>query len=292
MVTKYRGFFVVDAMYDRATGSLIGLAIGNALGASVQGEHRDKLDPVTDMRGGGKFNLAPGEYTDDTMMALVLAESLVSCNGLDEKDFLQRLCEKHDSNAYLNIHRKFIRILTDFKNLGTVVALEHKRPRRNKSILNDSITRLAPVAIFLNYNVREAITAAVTQCKTTQTLPLYQNISQLMAFDMIMFYNNAPLDRMWVKESLPTDQETVDTSGDPAGLHTAVKWAIKTTDNFKDAVLSIVNLGGASEVAGAMIGQYAGAVYGLSGIPQEWVDQLAHKDYILELAGKLYYEDN
>lgn len=281
----------MDKMYDKAAGSLVGMAVGNALGVSVRGETRGDLEPVTDMRG-GVFNLAPGECADDVMMALVLAESLLACNGLDEKDFLQRLCEKQDDGAYRNIHPTLSRVLIDFKNLGTVMALAHKRNRFGRIISDGSITRIAPMAIFFNYDVKEAIAVAITQSKTTQPLAIYHNISQLMAFDLIMFYRGAPLEKMWVQESIPLTQDDVITTDDPQSLHDAAKWALKTTDNFRDAVLSVVNLGAEADVAGTIVGQYAGALYGLSGIPEEWIDQLIQKDYILELAEKLYYEED
>ena len=80
----------MDRVYDSVVGSFIGLAVGDALGTSIEFEIRDTYEPVTEMRGGGPFNLEIGEWTDDTSMALALADSLISCNGLDEIDLLKR----------------------------------------------------------------------------------------------------------------------------------------------------------------------------------------------------------
>ena len=75
---------------DRAIGALLGLAIGDAIGTTLEFSVRDSRPPLTDMIGGGPFRLQPGEWTDDTAMALCLADSLLACGGLDERDLLAR----------------------------------------------------------------------------------------------------------------------------------------------------------------------------------------------------------
>ena len=77
---------------DRALGALVGLAVGDALGAPVEFCRRDTFEPVTDMRAGGYFKLPVGAWTDDTAMALCLAESLLEHPLLDPKDLLDRFC--------------------------------------------------------------------------------------------------------------------------------------------------------------------------------------------------------
>jgi ADP-ribosyl-[dinitrogen reductase] hydrolase len=67
---------------SRHLGCLLGLACGDAVGTTVEFEARGSFPPVTDMTGGGPFGLAPGQWTDDTSMALCLAESLLSCHGV------------------------------------------------------------------------------------------------------------------------------------------------------------------------------------------------------------------
>ena len=75
---------------SRAQSALLGLACGDAVGAAVEFYPRGRFVPLTDMVGGGKFRLQPGEWTDDTAMALCLAESLVVCRGFDALDQMQR----------------------------------------------------------------------------------------------------------------------------------------------------------------------------------------------------------
>src|SRR5690606_41396440 len=74
----------------RYLGAMLGLACGDAVGTTVEFQPRGSFEPVTDMVGGGAFELEPGQWTDDTSMALCLAESLVECDGFDMRDQLQR----------------------------------------------------------------------------------------------------------------------------------------------------------------------------------------------------------
>jgi ADP-ribosyl-[dinitrogen reductase] hydrolase len=75
-----------EATIDRARGALLGLAMGDALGRTLEFSPRDSKAAITGMVGGGPFHLAPGEWTDDTSMAICLAESLIAHSGLDERD--------------------------------------------------------------------------------------------------------------------------------------------------------------------------------------------------------------
>src|SRR5437879_921177 len=81
---------------DRFRGCLVGLAVGDALGTTVEFQPRGTFTPVHDLVGGGPFNLAPGEWTDDTSMALCLATSLVECATFDARDQMERYCHWRD----------------------------------------------------------------------------------------------------------------------------------------------------------------------------------------------------
>lgn len=75
---------------DRYVGCLLGLACGDAVGTTLEFTHRASLTPISDMVGGGPFALKPGQWTDDTSMALCLGESLLTCNGFDARDQMAR----------------------------------------------------------------------------------------------------------------------------------------------------------------------------------------------------------
>lgn len=77
-------------IFDRYKGALFGLALGDALGAALEFKIPGSFEPLQDMVGGGPFGLAPGQWTDDTSMALCLAESLIECQGFNPKDQMER----------------------------------------------------------------------------------------------------------------------------------------------------------------------------------------------------------
>ena len=81
---------------DRFRGCLLGLAVGDAVGTTVEFSSRGSFPPVTDMVGGGPFRLEPGQWTDDTSMALCLATSLLERDGFDPRDQMERYCRWRD----------------------------------------------------------------------------------------------------------------------------------------------------------------------------------------------------
>lgn len=74
----------------RYRGSLLGLATGDAVGTTLEFKPPGTFKPIADMVGGGSFHPEPGQWTDDTSMALCLAESLIECKGFDQVDQLER----------------------------------------------------------------------------------------------------------------------------------------------------------------------------------------------------------
>src|SRR5262245_10619977 len=76
--------------WDRTVGALVGLAVGDALGATLANSERDAGPPITDIVGGGPFDLRPGEWTAATAMALGVADSILQSQGLDQDDLLRR----------------------------------------------------------------------------------------------------------------------------------------------------------------------------------------------------------
>ena len=80
---------VKEYQIPRAVGALLGLAVGDALGTTLEFKPKDSYTPLIDMVGGGPFGLKAGEWTDDTSMMLCLAESLIEKGGVDLDDQIQ-----------------------------------------------------------------------------------------------------------------------------------------------------------------------------------------------------------
>lgn len=144
---------------ERFRGALLGLASGDALGTTLEFRVPGSFEPIDDMVGGGPFNLAPGQWTDDTSLALCLAESLIEKQGFDLVDQLERYLRWYDSGYMSSTSYCF-----DIGNT-TRRALEHFRRTRDpysgptdpRSAGNGSIMRLAPVSMFYAQDLEEAI---------------------------------------------------------------------------------------------------------------------------------------
>jgi ADP-ribosyl-[dinitrogen reductase] hydrolase len=154
---------------DRYRGALLGLAAGDALGTTLEFKPPGTFTPITDMVGGGPFNLAPGQWTDDTSMALCLAESLIESNGFDPIDQLSR---------YVRWKRHGHHSSTDrcFDIGGTVLEAlarfeRHSEPWSGStdeySAGNGSIMRLAPVPLYFANDPEVAIARAADSSRTT-----------------------------------------------------------------------------------------------------------------------------
>jgi len=157
---------------NRARGALLGLAVGDAIGTTVEFEPRGSFAPLTDMVGGGPFDLLPGQWTDDTSMALCLTNSLLE-NGFDLQDQMQRHVRWHDE-GYLSSNGRCFDIgmatssaLGRFQRTGNPVAGSH----RPDSAGNGSLMRLAPVPIHYLDTPGQAIALSAVQSTTTHQAP-------------------------------------------------------------------------------------------------------------------------
>ena len=86
---------------NRFQGSLLGLAVGDALGCTLEFKKPGTFEPITTIVGGGVHKLKAGQWTDDTSLALCLAQSLIDCKGFDAKDQMQKYC-KWDEEGYMS----------------------------------------------------------------------------------------------------------------------------------------------------------------------------------------------
>ena len=154
---------------DRFRGCLLGLAVGDAVGTTLEFSTPGTFDPITDMVGGGPFHLAPGEWTDDTAMALCLATSLVRKQGFDARDQMELYCRWARDGYLSSTGERF--------DIGNTVAAALTRFQRTgdplsgpESILtagNGSIMRLAPIPMFYFPDVETTDRYAGESSRTT-----------------------------------------------------------------------------------------------------------------------------
>ena len=136
---------MVVAERDRARGALVGLACGDAVGTTVEFRAPGTFEPVTDMVGGGPFRLASGEWTDDTSMALCLAESIVDRGGLDLVDNLRRYLLWRD-HGYLSSNGSCF-------DVGTTVSAQLERFRHTGEA-TDPAPRVSATRAWLDFASR------------------------------------------------------------------------------------------------------------------------------------------
>ncbi len=298
---------------SRAHGALVGLAAGDALGTTNEFRRPGTFEPLSDMVGGGPFNLKPGQWTDDTSMALCLAESLIECNGFDSVDQLQRYVRWYREGHHSSTDRCF--------DIGNTVADALRRFERTggawcgstdpQSAGNGSLMRLAPVPLFFWRNAEEAIARAGDSSRTTHGAAeavdacryfagLIVGALQGRSRDELMTPLFSPAGGQWAPGELAPEIEKVAAGSflrrDPPEIRgtgyvvrslEAALWAFTRSTTFADGALLAVNLGDDADTTGAIYGQIAGAFYGVESIPTHWRAQLARLEKIEAFAEDL-----
>ncbi len=293
------------AQTDRALGALLGLAIGDAVGTTLEFKQRDSYAPLTDMVGGGPFKLSAGEWTDDTSMALALADSLCGHPGLDEADLMRRFVSWHEEGEYSHNQRCFDIGMTTSAALGRWKRSGNPLAGSNdpRSAGNGSLMRLAPVAIR-HWNNREVMRdVAARQSRTTHGAA--EAVDACVAFSDVLA---DAIEGMTVDEVLRGRDEPyagmvgaimagswkgkardyISSSGYVCHSLEASLWCVEQTRTFEDAVLLAANLGDDADTTAAITGQLAGSLYGVAGIPERWLERLAWRPRIEVLARSLF----
>ncbi|MCL4865530.1 MAG: ADP-ribosylglycohydrolase family protein [Gemmatimonadales bacterium] len=287
--------------HSRRMASVIGLLIGDAVGTTNEFQPPGSFDPITDLVGGGPFELPAGAYTDDGAMALCLAESLLERQGFDEHDQMSRYVrwwrEGHLSSTGVcfDIGGTTRTALARFEVTGNPIA---GSTRRNTAG-NGSVMRLAPVVAWAAAFPERAVELARLSSRTTHAAVEAVDGCGLLARLLLQGYRGEPVTA--VLEDVPRDwtaalQEVAGMAGAPGEapprpptgyvVDTLVcaRWCVARGESFRDAVLLAANLGGDADTIAAVTGQLAGAIHGMEGIPPEWLARLANRERVLELA--------
>ena len=300
---------MVDAAItrDRSRGAFVGLACGDALGTTVEFKAPGTFTPITDLVGGGPFGLEPGEWTDDTSMALCLAESLIERGGFDPVDQLERYVrwwrEGHLSSTgrCFDIGNQTSAALSAFERTGSPDTARSDE----WSAGNGSIMRLAPVPIACAPDIESAIEYSGRSSMTTHPRAECVDACRYIGALIAAAIAGVPKDQLlaagfwhWgelhpaVKEVGRGSYRDLDPPYIQGGRHVvrcleAALWALHRSDSFEEGVLLAVNLGDDADTTGAVYGQLAGAIYGESTIPQRWREKLAMRELIVEYADRL-----
>jgi ADP-ribosyl-[dinitrogen reductase] hydrolase len=292
---------------DGFRGCLLGLAIGDAVGAALEFQPRGSFEPITDMMGGGPFNLAPGEWTDDTSMALCLATSLIETGGFDPADQMNRYC-RWAGEGYLSSNGRCF-------DIGNTVAAALTRYRLSgdplagtsdaRSAGNGSIMRLGPVPMFYHSDHYSAVKYAGESSRTTHAAPECMDACRLLAGilfralagggkEEILFQGSAmhiqseKIAAIAGGEYRHKSAIQIQGSGYVVESLEAALWCFLNSSSFEDAILKAANLGEDADTTAAVCGQVAGAYYGASAIPNHWLNRLVIRAEITAVADQLF----
>ena len=298
-------------IYNKFSGTLLGLAIGDALGAAVEFKPRGTFKKVTGMRGGGPHNLEPGYWTDDTSMALCLAESLIEQSfnlELQLDKYVKWYQEGYLSStgSCFDIGINTANSLTNYAKTGELP------PEKERAAGNGSLMRLAPIPMYYRNSFKKAV-----KYSGESSLATHNNI---MAVDACRFaggliqrlINSSNKSEAYKLTAIKATTEELSLDSRVAGAITgalekesdeqiksdgfvinsleASLWSFINSSSFKEATLKAVNLGHDADTVGAITGQIAGAFYGQRDIPEDWIQQLALKETIFDIIDKLFEE--
>jgi len=297
-------------MNDRRRGVLIGLAVGDAMGAAVEFSSPGSFAPVTGYRNGGPHGLEAGEWTDDTSMALALADSIASV-GWDLNDQARRYVEWWKTGKYSVNGRCFDIGITTSHALNNFQANQDALASGDTSERasgNGSIMRLAPVPIryaeLYPNKIEELSCLADESSLPTHPSEQCRSACRYLAIVLAALVRGedraAVLSPDWRPLRLLNDIKplhaliqkvaqgsfrnkqppAIEGSGWVVKSLEAALWAYHDADTFEESVLRAVNLGDDADTTGAISGQLAGAFWGESNIPGSLRSGLARMDML------------
>ena len=291
---------------ERALGAFLGLAVGDAVGTTIEFVKKPKFAIVQDMVGGGPFSLKAGQWTDDTAMALALADSLIAFPHFDARDLMIRFSDWRRRGTYsctgecFDCGNTVSAALDRFEATGDPIA----GTKSANSAGNGALMRLSPVAIRFWNNDELLAPMAAAQTQTSHGAKEAVDASILFASILADAIRGASRDEVLSARAGNFGPKiTKIASGETwRGIHrdriqgtgyvvdslNAALWAISRTTDYKTAILLAANLGEDADTTAAITGQLAGAIYGVSGIPSRWLDQLAWRDRLTSTGSDLY----
>jgi ADP-ribosylglycohydrolase len=308
------------SLRERFLGALLGLATGDAVAAATQFKRVGRFEPVGDMLGGGPFDLPRGAWSDDTAMALCLAESLLERGEFDARDQVTRY-RLWQQQGHLSATGQCVGITA-----GTARALAQAQWRRQAfsgshgpdALAPESLSRVTPVVMFYFADRNAAVAFAAEAARATSQAPPVLTACRALALALhaalagegkrsIVAHAQAILsapDALGVIAAAggtaggaPAVSGTGERAAEAAGARVrsgsalaalgAALEVFEHTANLRDAVLAAANLGGNSDVVAGAAGALAGAHYSASAIPSSWRNGLMKKDLLEGFADRL-----
>lgn len=295
---------VQEALRDRFRGVLIGIAVGDALGAPLEFQPaRDPDNYVTEMVGGGWQKLPPGVWTDDTQMTLCVVESLLNKRVFDPDDIARRFVDWLKSNPPdVGLHTS--KVLSEIaKGTPWEEAGRNAYEENTENAPNGSLMRCAPLSLFFYRHPDFAAALAPVLSRITHAHPDCEWSCVFLNVLLIHVLQNENRDeavrtafaacggasgelRERIERATLARCDTLPTGYVLDTLEVAL-WSFLHTNSFESALLVAVNRGSDADTVGAVTGALAGARYGLSQIPDRWIQPLKEYTFLIDYADRL-----
>lgn len=285
---------------------IIGFVVGDALGVPVEFYSRAELeeDPVTDMREYGTYRQPKGTWSDDSSMTIAMMDSILNKKAIDYEDIMNNFCDWMENAKFTPHDERF--------DIGNTTRRGLQRYLEGTDALscggssthdngNGSLMRVLPLAFIPNmdYETIENISALthaharskiacvlyieIARSMLENDLTIEEHINQACEKIKDHYKNNEELENFNRIFNDEINDDNVLSGGYVIDTIETVVFCLKTTDNYKDAVLKAVNLGIDTDTNAAICGGLAGIYYGYDAIPIDWVNTIARLDDILSL---------
>ncbi len=301
-------------LLERYQGCLLGLAAGDAIGTTLEFRPGGTFKPITDMVGGGPFNLKPGQWTDDTSMALCLAESLIEKKGFDPADQMHRYVRWYRTGYLSSTGECF--------DIGGTTRLALERFERTGDPFSGPLINPVPAMVpscawprcpcALSAIRKKAsalpLTAPAPPTGATAAVDACRYMAGMIMGALagaekeeILSEGYCPVPGYWDLHPLCPEIDEVARGSYRRKELSAIKgsgyvvqsleaalWAFSTTPDFRTGCLAAANLGDDADTTAAVYGQIAGAFYGVRGIPEGWLKVLSHAGMIRDLSDQIF----
>ena len=305
---------------DKIKTSIIGFIVGDSLGVPHEFQSREKMkkNPVTTMVGGGSWDQPVGTWSDDTSMVLSTLDSLSRGYDLDDlgQCFNNWLYKNHYTphgevfDCGIQTRESLKRIHNQILKNHSITPLPPSSDEKQNG--NGSLMRILPFGFYLqNHSIEErwkimgevsSLThshiRSVIGCfiYTELVMDLMNGFGKLESYQLMkervsgFLKDNIPSNELEIfgriLDSDIRNLKETDIKSTPYVVYTleSVLWCFLRQDNFKDSVLTGVNLGGDTDTIGGLVGGISGIIY--DNIPKKWVDLLVRKEEINELINK------
>lgn len=304
-----QGSWLPTAECDSARGILLGLALGDALGAQVKFCPRDSFEPLTTLRPGGPFDLDLGEWTDETSQMLCVVDSLLACGGMDTADQVRRLSQfvRYGENT-----SRGECVEVDAALREAISPEESARRTVGKTCQGGgALSRVAALTVYYRNSLRrDIVRRCVASARLTHRNAEVLDVCRLLTRTLAIIQKTKQRGPAWdfcsdrflperhrlatpVVQSLANGSflglsyKQLDEGESALGLLTTALWCFAHSEDFEEGALLAANLGGCADSRCSVYGQIAGAYYGASGLPADWLSVLVWGDEIANLADRL-----